>query len=72
MVIYGDHVAYIFLYSMAISISTYSIQFILDIELIRIECFGRACQLNVLKLILKEYCMYIFILQNLLDTFLKF
>ena len=41
--------------------STYSIQFILDIELIKIESSGRAFQLNlnVLKLILKGYCIFL-------------
>ena len=51
---------YIFLYSMGISTSTYSIQFILDIELIKINIIGssgRAFQLNhnVLKVILEDY-----------------
>ena len=52
----------IFLFPMAISISTYSIQFIFDIELIKINIIGssgRAFQLNhnVLKLILEDYCI---------------
>ena len=65
MVIYGDHVAYkyIFISNGYFYINLFnSIQFILDIELIKINIIGssgRAFQLNhnVLKLILEDYCI---------------